>query len=181
MGRTPEVTADVGVVELTDPIGTTDGKLEKAGADLGGPLVGTTGEVTAVDVVELDDTLGAFEAEPGLTIVALKVVETTGGLLDAEAVEFTETTGRPEEMAVPKVEGGAEEALGTALFDGTAIVAVLLGDKRTLVLVGIVPLETDIVVAFADEGSTVTVVVISAKAVPESVRSIYSMAVIVLV
>ncbi len=169
---TPEGTTDVGVVELTDPIGTTDGELEKAGADLGGPLVGTTGEVIAVNGVELDDPLGAFEAEPGLTVEALKGVEITGGLLEAEAVELTETTGTPEETAVSKVEGGPEEALGTALFDGTAIVAVLLGDNRTLVLVGVVPLEAVIVVAFIDEGSTVTVVVISAKAVPESVRSI---------
>ena len=85
------------------------------------------------------------------------------------------------ELTVVVLEGGPEEALGTALLDGTAFVAVLLGDNRTLVLVGVVPLEADIVVAFTDEDSTVTVVVILAKAVPESVRSIYSIAVIVLV
>lgn len=155
---------------MADPIRTADGELEMAGADLGGPLIEKTGEPVAADSVEFDDPPGAFEAELETTAVALGVI-LAEGMLEAEAVELTETTGGPEETAVPEVEGEPEEALRTALLEGEGLVAVLLGDNGTLVLVGAVPLEADIVVAFAGEASTVTVVVVPPKAVPESVCS----------
>ena len=138
-----------------------------AGADLGGPLIGNTGAAVAADSVEFDDPPGAFVAEVEKTAVALGVI-LAEGMLEAEAVELTETTGGPEETAVPEVE---EEALRTTLLKGEGLVAALLGDNGTLVLVGAVPLEADTVVAFAGEGRTVTVVVVPPKAVPESVCS----------
>ncbi|KAL9068079.1 MAG: hypothetical protein Q9161_006432 [Pseudevernia consocians] len=158
---------DVGIEELADPIETADGELGMAGADLGGPLIGNTGGAVAADSVEFDDPPGAFVAEVKKTAVALGVI-LAEGMLEAEAVELTETTGGPEETAVPEVE---EEALRTTLLEGEGLVAALLGDNGTLVLVGAVPLEADTVVAFAGEGRTVTVVVVPPKAVPESVCS----------
>lgn len=49
--------------------------------------------------------------------------------------------------------------------------AALLEDNGILVLIGAVPLKADTVVAFIGKGSTVTVVVILEKAVPEMVCS----------
>lgn len=176
-------TPDVGVVELADPLGTPDGELELVGADLR-TLVRTSGEVVAMDGVELDDPLRAFETELEMTAVALEGVETPGGVLEAGLVALTETTGAPEETTVPKVVGEAEEVLeiggidrGTALFEGEAIVAVALGANETLVLVGAEPLRDDTVVAFTGEGSAVTVVVILENAVPANVSSTYWIAV----
>lgn len=163
----PEDIRSVGAVELADPIGATDGEPEIVGACLGGALVGTTGGVLAVDGIEVDDSLRAFEAELEITVVALKTVEAPREALDAGAVELMETKGGPEEIAAGKVVVEVEDALEigrgdlrTALFEGEGIVAVLLGDNGTLLLEGAMPLEAGTVVAFTREGSTVIVVVV---------------------
>lgn len=245
--RTFEETPDVGVVELADPLKTTDGELKIAGPVRGGPLVGTIGEGVAVDVVELVASLGACETEFGKIAVVLGGLEELGGALEAGAVELTETTGpeetavprvlgepeeplevergevgaceteletiavvldgleepgealeagaveltettEPEEIAVPKVPGVPEEPLEvergevrTALFDGEGVVAVVLEDNGLLLLVGAVPLEVDMIVAFAGEVRTVAVVVRMLKSIPEVIPSLYSITVIVLV
>lgn len=108
--RIPEETPDVGTVEFAGPTGNPDGELEMTGAVLGGPLVGT-GEVVGVDGMKLDDLLGVFEAELETTAVALEGVETPGRVLETGAVELMETTGGPEETAVPEVVREPEEAL----------------------------------------------------------------------
>lgn len=86
----PEETPDVGVVGLVNPIGTTDGELEMVGTDLG-ILVRTTSGMVAVDAVE--------------------------GLLETGVVALIEATGEPEETAIPKVVGEAEEALEMGKID----------------------------------------------------------------
>ncbi|CAF9909729.1 MAG: hypothetical protein ALECFALPRED_005983 [Alectoria fallacina] len=165
--RVPEETPEVGAVELVGPIGAIVWEPEMDGADLGGPFVGTTGGVLAVAGADVGDSLGVFETELEETAVALEEIKAPRGALDAGAVELMETTEGPGEKAVPKVVEEAEEALKmgrgdlrTTLFVGEGIVAVLLGDNGTLVLGGVVPLEAGTVVAFTDEGSTITVVVV---------------------
>ena len=97
-----EETPDTGTVELVGPIETTDEEPEMVGPDLGGPVDGTTDRVLAVDGVEVDDPLEAFEAELELATVALEEVEGPRGALEAGAV-LMEITGELEETAVPRV------------------------------------------------------------------------------
>ena len=158
---------DVGAVELTEPIGTAGEELGMVGADLGGP--DRLGRGLVVDV-EIDGAPGAVE---------VKIEVTTATLEEVEAVELMEATGGPEETALPKVLEEPEEAVEVGrgdvrptLFEGEAIVIVLLGDSGTLMLdVTILP-ETVTVVKFAREGTTVSVVVILSKSVPEIVPSL---------
>ena len=89
----PEETPDVGLVEFVGPIETNDVEPEIIGADLGGPLVGTTGEVIAIDGIEVDDPLEVFEVELELTAVALEEVEVLRGALEIGAVEMIEIIG----------------------------------------------------------------------------------------
>lgn len=175
-GGASEETTEVGVVELVDSLGATDGEPEVIGAGIRDPLVGTIGGVLVVDRVEVESSLTALEAELETTAVAL---EETGGpseMLETGAVELIETIGGPEEIAVPKVVGEPEKALEigrgdlkATLFEGEEIVAVML---EILVLDGPMTLEAGTVVAFAREGSTATVVVIIPKTVPEIVPSL---------
>ena len=175
-GGAPEETTEVGVVELVDSLGATDGEPEVIGADVRDPLVGIIGGVLMVEGVEVESSLTALEAELETTAVAL---EETGGpseLLETGAVELIETIGEPEEIAVPKVVEEPEKALEigrgdfkATLFEGEEIVAVML---EMLVLDEPMTLEAGTVVAFAREGSTATVVVIIPKTVPEIVPSL---------
>lgn len=166
-----------GIVELTDGIGAIDGGLEMVRPDCGDPLVGISDEMLTVDVVRLNDPLGALEVELELSVVAIKGVELEEAL-EAGAVVFTETKGL-EESAVPEVVGELEEPLEvdwgdvrTTLLKDEGIVAVLFGDNRMVVLVGMAPLEADIVRAFTSEGSRPGVIVRMSKSVARAVSSL---------
>ena len=168
-----EVEVDVALFEGPGWVVTTDEEPERVRADLGDPLV-ETGGVLAVDGVEVEDPLGAVEAELEMTAVALEEVVAPEYPLEPRAVELT--TGGPEETVVPKVIGETEELeIGRddwriTLLEAEGIVAVLRWGKETLMLGGAIPLEVGTVVAIT-EGRTVTVVVIALKAVPEIIPS----------
>ena len=117
-------TPDVGVVELVFPV---DVEPEVVDPVRGSPVIELAGRVLAVDGVEVDGPLEALEAELELTVVALE--EVLRGVLEVEAEELMEITGRLEETAVPKFKLEVEE---------DRIVAVLLEDSETLVAI---PLE----------------------------------------
>lgn len=94
-------------MELTGELGTD-------GANLGGPVLEIICELLAVKGAEVDGPPAAFETEIDVTAVALEEAREPRGAPEVEAVELMETTGRPEETAVPKisVETAAPEVLG---------------------------------------------------------------------
>ena len=172
-----EETPDVGTVELPVPLGETDGELRMIGPDRAGSLVGISGKVLAL-VIGLDDPLEVLAVGLETIAVALEGVEEPEEALVAGAVVLTETTGF-EETAVPEVVGELEEPLeigwddvGTALLEDERIVAVLLVDNGMVALVGVAPLEADIVVVFTSEGGTPGVIVRMSKSVVRAVSSL---------